>query len=212
MAKKSKPRPAPLQGPPNANPSLRATTLRRLLSWAAAAVGALVVAYFAALVTNLGKPDIEFSDTSTPESFNRGSVVKDGTIHGMLVFNFKMTNRSPFPGFIDRADIIPLNPTTKGATAKVVYIAKQKLYWLQEKTIQVRIATIVPLDDARPGIDPEFRLQLFDSTGQEIAHGPYNLKIATRRAPKPLSQGDVLRQAARRPLTSNVVLSNIEVK
>jgi hypothetical protein len=115
-----------------------------------------------------------------PESYTREAVYKDGAKHGMLVLNLKMTNYSPFPGFVDKAEIIALNPTTKSTTAKVTYIAKKKLYWCLEKKIQLRIATIVPIADAGSGVDPEFRLQLYDNAGQEVGSGPYNLKIVSR--------------------------------
>lgn len=160
-----------------------------IVKWFGGLLSAMLITYFGALVTDLGKPNLEFVDTELPKSFIKKGVVKDGALHGVLVVEPLIRNTSPFPGNVERGDLIPLNPTTKGTTLTVNFIDKQRLYWRQQRRVQIRMVAAIPLTDAATRDDPEFRLQLYDNRGQQIGPEPYNFKVVSRHR-SPIVPGD----------------------
>ncbi len=98
----------------------------------------------------------------------------------MMVVRLKLMNRSPFPGFVDKAELVQTTPTTKKTTAKVTFIDKRMLYWLAEKDVEFHIAWTVAVRDALTTDDPEFRLQLFDDQGQQIETRRFEFKAESR--------------------------------
>lgn len=124
---------------------------------------------------NIAQPDIRYVSTLGPET---AKVVESKMDAGNFVHSLRLrptfTNYSLKPGFIDKAELVPLSIATL-PEVKVTSINKTFIYWHQPKQIEITFLISVPTDplnhlNTTRELSVEEVLAVFDNTGKKVDH------------------------------------------
>ena len=128
------------------------------------------------LYWNLAQPDLRYVPRSDPELMTVLETKFDSS--GNLIHNLRarptFTNYSFKPGFIDKAEFVPQTIATL-PDIKVTGINKTRIFWHQEKQVEITFLMAVPTDVANnPNSTRELAMEevlsVFDNTGKKVDH------------------------------------------
>lgn len=128
------------------------------------------------LYWNVVQPDIRYIPSLGPETMTVVESKVDGA--GNFVHSVRLrptfTNYSIKPGFIDKAEFVPLSIATL-PEIKFTSINKTFIFWHQEKQIEITFLMTVPTDainnlNTTRELAMDQVLAVFDNTGRKVDH------------------------------------------
>jgi hypothetical protein len=128
----------------------------------------------AALYWNVAQPDIRYVASGGPEMMTIVESKIDSAGHFVHSMRARptFTNYSIKPGFIDKAEWVPLSIATL-PEMKITSIEKTPILWHQKKQIEITFLMIVPTDpvnhlNTTRDLAIEQILAVYDNTGRKI--------------------------------------------
>jgi hypothetical protein len=128
----------------------------------------------AALYWNIAQPDIRYVASLSPETMTvvESKVDSAGNFVHSLRVRATFTNYSLKPGFIDKAEWVPLSIATL-PDIKITSIDRSNIFWRQKKQIEITFLMTVPTDpiqhlNTTRELAMEQVLAVYDNTGRKV--------------------------------------------
>jgi len=126
----------------------------------------------------VSQPDLRYIPSLNREDFTvlESKVDTDGNFVHSVRIRPKFINLSGKPGFIDKVEFVPQSIATL-PEIKVTSIDKERIFWHQEKQIEITFLMTIPTDVAKNlnttrDLAVDQVLAVFDNTGKKVDHFP----------------------------------------